>query len=83
MQKRLPPAWGGAGTAFLRGTAAGVLLRRFSGGIFGALVVLYMSRDLGFSPGVLSMTWAVGGISAFIGATLAPPSTGREPCGRC
>jgi MFS family permease len=31
-----------------------------------------MSRDLGFEPGVLAMTWAVGGISSFAGAALAP-----------
>ena len=48
------------------------VIERFSGSMFGVLVVLYMSRELGFEPGVLAMTWAVGGISSFAGAALAP-----------
>ena len=43
-----------------------------SAGIFGALIVLYVSEGLGFEPGVLGMIWAVGGISSLIGAVLAP-----------
>lgn len=58
--------------SLLRASALAVLMQGLTDGIYGSLVVLYMSRDLGFSPGVLSMTWAVGGISAFIGASLAP-----------
>jgi MFS family permease len=57
---------------FLRACAVTTLIDRFCGGIFGALVVLYMSRGLGFEPGILAMTWAVGGISSFAGAALAP-----------
>ena len=61
----------------LRASALAVLMQGLTDGIYGSLVVLYMSRDLGFSPGVLSMTWAVGGISAFIGASLATRVTRR------
>ena len=56
----------------LRASAAAVLVHGLSGGTFGALVVLYMSRGLGFSPGVLGMIWALGGLSSFLGAALAP-----------
>jgi len=56
----------------LRASAVAVLLRGLAGGIYGALVVLYMSRGLGFNPGVLGMIWAVGGISSFLGAAFAP-----------
>jgi MFS family permease len=41
-----------------------------------------MSRGLGFSPGLLGMTWGVGGISSLIGAMLAMPLTRRLGTGR-
>ena len=56
----------------LRASAVAVLLRGLAGGIYGALVVLYMSRGLGFNPGLLGMIWAVGGVSSFLGAAIAP-----------
>ncbi len=61
----------------LRASAIGITIHELAGGIFGALVVLYMNRGLGFSPGVLGMIWAVGGISSFLGAALAPRLTRR------
>jgi MFS family permease len=61
----------------LKAGAVSVLIQSFAGGIFGALVVLYMSRGLGFNPGVLGIIWAVGGVSSFLGASLAPHITGR------
>lgn len=42
-----------------------------AGGIFGALVVLYMSQGLGFSPLVLTPIWAVGGFASLVGAAFA------------
>lgn len=56
----------------LRASASAVLIEGLFGGIYGALVVLYMSRELGFTPGVLGMIWAVGGISSFFGAAFVP-----------
>jgi len=56
----------------LRAGAAVELLHNLGGGVFAALVVLYMSRGLGFNPGVLTMIWAVGGVASFAGAALAP-----------
>jgi MFS family permease len=61
----------------LRACALAVLVHGLGGGAFGALVVLFMSRDLGFQPGLLAMTWAVGGLSSFLGAALASRFTDR------
>lgn len=66
----------------LRPLAAAVLLENLSGAMYGALVVLYMSRGLGFEPGVLGMIWAVGGISSLAAAALAPRITGKIGAGR-
>lgn len=55
----------------LRSTAACEFSKEFFGGMYGALVVLYMVRELGFAPGVLGTIWAVGGISSLIGAAMA------------
>jgi predicted MFS family arabinose efflux permease len=63
--------------AILRATAACMLTREFFSGMYGALVVLYMARDLGFATGLLGMIWAVGGISSLIGAIAAEPVTRR------
>jgi MFS family permease len=68
--------------ALLRAIAAAVFVENLAGGMFGALVVLYMSRGLGFNPGILGMIWAVGGISSFAGAALAPRLTHRIGPGR-
>jgi predicted MFS family arabinose efflux permease len=61
----------------LRASVAVISLLGLSGGVFGALVVLYMSNSLGFSPGILGMIWAVGGVSSFVGAAFAPQLTTR------
>ena len=61
----------------LRASAVGILIHHVADGLYGALVVLYMSRGLGFDPGLLGMIWAVGGISSFLGAALAPRLTKR------
>jgi|SRR5271157_429294 len=66
----------------LRACAVVILIHVISNSVYGALVVLYMSRGLGFQPGVLGMTWAVGGISSFLGAALAPRMAGRLGIGR-
>ena len=57
------------------------LLHNLGGGVFAALVVLYMSRGLGFNPGVLTTIWAVGGIASFAGAALAPRLSRRLGAG--
>jgi MFS family permease len=61
----------------LRATAACSLSQEFFGGMYGTLVVLYMVRDLGFAPGILGTIWAMGGISALIGAVVTAPVNRR------
>ncbi len=61
----------------LRASSTAILIHGLSGGVYGALVVLYMNRGLGFDPGILGMIWAVGGVSSFLGAALAPRLTLR------
>jgi MFS family permease len=68
--------------ALLRAITAAVFVENLAGGMFGALVVLYMSRGLGFNPGILGMIWAVGGVSSFAGAAFAPRLTRRIGPGR-
>jgi MFS family permease len=65
----------------LRASAQAIFILGLARGISGALVVFYMSRSLGFNPGVLGTIWAVGGVSAFVGATLAPRIAGRMGSG--
>ena len=52
----------------LRVLAACTLSKEFFSGVYGALVIFYMVRDLGFAPGILGTIWAVGGISSLAGA---------------
>ena len=63
--------------SLLRFSAVVFTIISLSGGIFSALVVLYMGRELGFDPGILGMIWAVGGVSSFFGASLTPYITRR------
>ena len=69
------------GHPLLRASAAVELLHNLGGGVFAALVVLYMSRGLGFNPAVLTPIWAVGGLSSFAGAALAPRLSTRWGAG--
>ena len=52
----------------LRALALCALTMDIAGGIYGTLVVLYMTRDLGFSPAILTPIWAVGGLTSLIAA---------------
>jgi MFS family permease len=65
----------------LRASAAVELMHNLGGGVFAALVVLYMSRGLGFNPGVLTPIWAVGGLASFAGAAMAPRVSQRLGAG--
>jgi hypothetical protein len=60
-----------------RSSALVFTITSLSGGVFGALVVLYMGRELGFDPGILGMIWAVGSVSSFFGASMTPNITRR------
>ncbi|HXJ41427.1 MAG TPA: MFS transporter, partial [Bryobacteraceae bacterium] len=57
--------------------AACTLSKEFFGGMFGPLVLLYLVRDVGFSPGVLGSIFAVGGVSSLLGAMAVVPLARR------
>jgi predicted MFS family arabinose efflux permease len=40
-------------------------------GVIGTLFLLYLNQEVGFEPGILGMIFAVGGVSAFVGALVA------------
>jgi predicted MFS family arabinose efflux permease len=46
-------------------------------GMVGAIIVLFMVDGLHFSPGVLGMIWAVGGVTSFLGAAFAAATAQR------
>jgi MFS family permease len=57
--------------ALLRGMAAAGTAQNLSFGLVGTVFLLYVNQELGFSPGVLGMIFAVGGVSSFLGALVA------------
>lgn len=66
-----------ASDPILRVLALTTMVHSLSGGCVGAVIVLYMTRDLGFAPGILGMMWAVGGVTSFLGALVAAPVAHR------
>jgi MFS family permease len=60
----------------LRAIAGCTLTAHLSFRIFGAVFLLYTTRELGFQPGILGMVFAVGGISS-LAAALAAGRVGR------
>jgi MFS family permease len=59
------------GDPVLRAIAASGVVMDFSVRVIGAVYLLYVTRDLGFEPGVLGVVFAVGGVASFLGAFLA------------
>jgi MFS family permease len=55
----------------LRAIAGSGVIIDFSFRMFGAVFLVYVTQDLGFEPGLLGLTFAVGGASSFVGAMLA------------
>ncbi|NDB73968.1 MAG: hypothetical protein EB033_15735, partial [Proteobacteria bacterium] len=53
-----------------------------AGGIANVTIVLYMIRGIGFEPGVLTMIWAIGGITSFASALMVPRIVARFGAGR-
>jgi Na+/melibiose symporter-like transporter len=51
-------------------------------GLVGAVFLLFASRDLGFSPGVLGVIFGVGGVSSLLGALAAGRLAERLGIGR-
>ncbi len=61
----------------LRPVAAAVVTIELSWRLFGAVFLVFVTKGLGFHPGLLGMTFAVGGVSSLLGALLARRSAGR------
>ena len=53
-----------------------------AGGIANVTIVLYMIRGIGFEPGILTMIWAIGGITSFASAVVVPRIVARFGAGR-
>ena len=66
-----------AGHPVLRPLALSQAALWFGMRVFGTVIALFALRELGFQPGVLSMIFAVGGISSLLGALGAGPFTTR------
>jgi MFS family permease len=64
-----------ARTPILRSLAVTNLIRMLSGRMLGVVYLLYLNREVGFSPGVLGMIFAVGGLTSLAGAALAGRSS--------
>ena len=69
--------WWDAALRALVGSNAGLA---FSSGVFGAAFLIYVNQVLGFSPGVLGLIFALGGIGSLLGA-LAAGRLARLPIG--
>jgi MFS family permease len=66
----------------LRVIAASHIAASAAGGMFGAVFVLYVTRDLGFSPGVQGLIYGIGGLSSLAGAAVTGWCTRRFGAGR-
>ena len=64
-------------SVFLSATLIGV-----SDGVFGSMVTLFAINTIGFGPGVVGSIYAIGGVSAFVGALVARRATRRFGLGR-
>jgi MFS family permease len=53
-----------------------VVLALFSR-IFGSMIIVFTTRELGLSPGIQGMIFAVGGVTSLLGALAAEPLTRR------
>jgi MFS family permease len=61
----------------LRAVATAQVLRDVSNGVFSALILLYITNDVGLGPGVQGLIFAVGGVTALLGAMVAGRASRR------
>jgi len=66
-----------AGNPVLRTLAGTGVMEAFFLRIYGTVVLLFMTRELGFGTGVLGLIFAVGGVSSLLGALVAGRATER------
>ncbi len=60
-----------AGDRILRALALSWVAFSAASGVFSAVFVLYVTRNLGFSPGVQGVIYGVGGVTSLFGAVFA------------
>ena len=65
-----------------RALTAGGAVDTLFGNALGALITLYLVRDLHLAPVVMGAIFAVGGVSAFVGSLVVPRVARRWPVGR-
>lgn len=70
------------GDRLLRAIAAASVTQNFFAHIFVAVLLLFLTRDLGLPPVALGFIFAVGGVSAFVGAIFVERVTHRWGVGR-
>lgn len=68
--------------AILRALASVLGIWRLFEGIIGATIILFITRELHVSPAVQGIIYAIGGISAIVGAVLTERVTRRFGLGR-
>jgi predicted MFS family arabinose efflux permease len=67
----------------LRAVSAAKLIGEFAiGGVWASVLLLFILRDLGLEPWLMTATFAVGGVSAFFGALAADRLIHRWGAGR-
>jgi MFS family permease len=66
----------------LRVIASSYVASAAAGGVFGSVFVLYVTRDLGLSPGVQGLVYGIGGLSSLGGAAITGWCTRRFGAGR-
>ncbi len=71
-----------ARSAVLRALAAATALTHLTYGVFGAIWILYVNKELGLSPAAIGLIAAVGGLSSLGGALLVGPVARRAGVGR-
>jgi predicted MFS family arabinose efflux permease len=59
------------GSPVLRPTALATAINGFFGGVFAAVFLLYLARDLALTPATIGPVLAIGGPGGFVGALLA------------
>jgi predicted MFS family arabinose efflux permease len=70
-----------AGHPLLRSLAVATPLAAFGTGMFFATYMVFVTRGLGFNPGVLGVIFGLGGISSLAGAVIAGPMARRFGAG--
>jgi MFS family permease len=61
----------------LRAIAGSWVAVGLANGLIGAVILLFTSRELGFSPGVLGLIFGVGGVTSLLGALAAGTAARR------